>query len=212
MRTKGFATTTKNFKLISEQQRKYYKYQPQNWVQPTLSSNGTLGGSSFAVSASNEYSSSYRAYKAFDGSSSTNWLASSYSNSDLPQSLIFYNETPINVQSIKITNRGTYATYATAGNVYGCNDNSSWELIGTFTNTTATTTLANWNIDLSSNAEYYKYHKIEFTQATWSTQASNGFGVNEVDITAYTRTIVNSTEADYDFYRDVDVFKAIRSY
>lgn len=155
-----------------------------HWIQPTLSADGTLGGDSFAVSASSEYSSSYPAWKAFDNNNSNEWHANSTGTSpNLPQSLIIYNPNALNVTNIKITNRKEVATYATAGNIYGSNDNSTYTLISAFTNTTGTTALAEWNIDLSSNANYYKYYKIEFTNVTYSS-SSHSFGITQVDLTA----------------------------
>lgn len=157
-----------------------------NFTQPTLSANGTLGGDSFAVYASNNHEN-YPIWQAFDGNSSTNWLTDSALSSQFPVSVILYNPVAIKVTNIALTNRTSYATYATAGNVYGSNDNSTYTLISSFTNTSATTAGATWNIDLSSNSEHYKYYKIEFTSATFSN--SGNFGLAEVNITATYQTL-----------------------
>ena len=132
-----------------------------DWTQPKLSANGTLGGSSFAVIASSENVAGVGAYGAFDGTTSSStdcWHSNSESNSWLT----FYNPTAIKVTNLQITNRndGTYTYPIYGGVVYGSNDNSYWEQITTFTNSVLTSNTA-WNIDLSSNKNYYKYYKIE---------------------------------------------------
>ena len=159
--------------------------------QPALSANGTLGGDSFAVNVSSQYSSSYQAYMAFDNSSSTQWLTVAPASISFPVNLTVYNPVALNCTSIDITNRLTYSSYFTAGNVYGSNDNSTWTLIQTFTNSVSAPN-TKWTIDLSNNTEYYKYYKIEFTSGvvdSGTTTAS--YGLTQVDLTAtYQGTII----------------------
>lgn len=148
--------------------------------QPTLSANGTLGGDSFAVSASDSHTS-YPTYFAFDNNTSTNWLTNSYSSSQFPVNLIMYNPVAIKVTSFSITNRTGYASAPTAGNVYGSNDNSTYTLIGSFTNN-VTSISGNWTIDLSTNTSFYKYYKIEFTNGTFGNNGN--LGLSEVKLNA----------------------------
>ena len=137
------------------------KVRGKSWTQPILSANGTMGGSSFAVEANSEYSSTYAAWKAFDGiknSNSNYWHASAAD--PVPGWLTFYNPEKLNVTNIALTNY-TYSGLGvpTSGTIYGSDDNSTWTELKTWTNSNVTAG-ATWNIDLSSNTSFYKYHKI----------------------------------------------------
>lgn len=127
-----------------------------SFVQPVLSADGTLGGSSFAVSLSYAYNS-YYAYRAFDNSSST-WAASTANNY-----LIFYNPSALKVSNISITNSG-YANECISGyTLYGSSDNSNWTALVSGTNS-STAASANWNISVAeANRGFYKYHKLYAT-------------------------------------------------
>ena len=140
-----------------------------NWEQPTPTENGTLGGDTFAMYASNNYDGTlYPIYKSFDGNSSTIWY-----DSATPVDVIFYNPEALNVQSIWCQNRTDANNYAfTAGTVYGSKDNSTWTELKAFTNS-VTSQGGYWMIDLSDNTNYYKYYKMSFTSAT-----NNGTGAN----------------------------------
>lgn len=57
----------------------YMKHQYKDWIQPILSSDGTMGGDLFAVNSSSILRAGREAYKAFDGDTSTiddNWHSS----------------------------------------------------------------------------------------------------------------------------------------
>ena len=139
------------------------------WTQPVLTSNGTLGGDSFAVYASNSYNgTTYPIYKSFDGDSSTIWYDSS-----VPVDVIFYNPKPLKVTNIQCQNRTDANNYAfTAGTVYGSNDNITYTQIDTFTNSD-TTQGSTWDIDLSGNTNAYLYYKISFSSATQAGVGAN---------------------------------------
>ena len=127
------------------------------FVQPVLSSNGTLGGSSFAVSGYTDL------WKAFDGDSSTYVSAN-------PLNCTIYNPTPIKITSIDVILSGSFASLGDPGTIQGSNDNSSWTNISfTYSVSTLKCTLNNTN--------FYKYYK--FTNV--------GVGqnrINEMTITA----------------------------
>ena len=139
------------------------------WTQPTLTSNGTLGGNRFAVSASNNYdASTYPIYKSFDNDDSTIWYCSS-----APVDVIMYNPQPLKITKIQCKNRVDAANYTfTAGTVYGSNDGSSWTQLTTFTNN-VTTAGGTYDISLSSNTNFYIYYKV-----TFSTASTTGVGAN----------------------------------
>ena len=149
------------------------------WTQPILSANGTLGGSSFAVSASSEFNSSWQAYMAFDGNyTSSGWVTRGVQN---PSWITFYNPVALNVTSLTFTNRhgGSNASEVfTAGAIYGSNNNSDWTEIKTYTNS-VTACLGTWTVNLSNNSNYYKYYKITGTSFTGT---NNGF--DNIAITA----------------------------
>lgn len=111
-----------------------------------LSSNGTLGGDSFAVSANDD--GSHYAYYAFDQNSDTYWRYGASSGS-----FTFYNPEAIIVNQILYS---PYYSYPTAGEIRGSNNGSDWTTITSFTNDVNST----FTIDLSSNNTAYKYYQI----------------------------------------------------
>ena len=149
---------------------RYYKYVYEDWTQPVLTANGTMGGESFAVSATN-YRSGQEPYKAWDNNTSTYW-----GNYDLGlQDITFYNPTHLKVEKISISNVNSY-TYS-SGILYGSNDNLTWEEVGEFTNTVFT---SGETYDLVFNStKAYKYHRIH------AVSANGGYlDIGEITITA----------------------------
>lgn len=132
----------------------------EQWVQPILSANGTLGGSSFAVAASSEYSTSYQAYMAFRADFDTSYWHSA-SQTDNNWYLIFYNPTAIKVSKLDCT---AYVTNqcATGGKLQASNDGKTWTNICNFT-TNVSNQSDKFVIDARNNTNFYKYYKILFT-------------------------------------------------
>ena len=135
-----------------------------NWSQPVLTSNGTLGGNSFAVAASTEYDVSAAAYKAFDGytSGEGHYYRSRYVDIGATHTFTFFNPTALKVSNISYLNYGQTIVIPVSGTVYGSNNGSSWTTITTYTNSVYTAGQS-WNINLSGNTNYYKYYKVDFT-------------------------------------------------
>lgn len=132
------------------------------WTQPTLSANGTMGGVSFAVSASSVYSQ-YDAYYAFDNNSSTMWSVYSKGSTDLPATMTIYNPDTLRVIKITITNTSGYALAFTSGSVQAKADYmDAWtNVVSSWTNSN-TTAGSSW--DITVNSVYaYKYWRITFT-------------------------------------------------
>lgn len=147
----------------------------QDWVQPTLSANGILGGNSFACESDSNYNDFY-AYKALDGNSSTSWQSNGTTTSGTW--FKFYNPTPIKVIQITWSGTPTYGTI-TGGIIYGSNDDLVYTQLGTFSDGTTT----GGTIDLSTNTNFYKYYKI--TPTTWTdTSGTLTNGWAELTITA----------------------------
>ena len=158
------------------------------FVQPVLTADGTLGGSAFAVYASNYHSADYATYKAFNGSTSDGY-SSSVNPSSQTIYLTMYNPVAIKISSLKFTNvpSGLTSSSPNAFSVQGSNDNSGWTTIGSFTNTNNTNGVT-WSISLSG--DYYKYHRLVITSAN-TTQAYMNIG--EIDIVAMCDTSVSDS-------------------
>jgi len=167
-----------SYKLIKNKttERKYYKYKGLPWKQPILTANGTMGGNSFAVSASTEFNSNYSAYKAFDNSNTTEWATLGTHN---PSWITFYNPRPLKVSLLTLRNRTTYEAFL-EGNVYGSNDNSNWDLLTSFINS-VTDKDSTWTIDLSNNTSFYKYYKIEGTSFSGTNQGFTNIAITAVE-------------------------------
>jgi hypothetical protein len=164
---------------------RYYKYTYESWTQPTLSANGSMGGSSFACTGSAETNSNgdRKFFHAFDNNSDTYWRNNSGSGY-----ITFYNPKPLKVTNIKWS---YFYSHPTGGNVQGSDNNSTWTTIVTWTNSTA----GDFNIKLNSNTKYYKYYKINITGVNNDVIHCKG-----LTITAEERTgSVESTEDDYDY-------------
>ena len=97
------------------------------------------------------------------------------------------------------------ANYGIAtGYVSVSEDGTNWTQITTYSNS-ATAALAEWNIDLSFNTNYYKYYRIGV-----STKHATYVAIGELYLTAFTRDKQESTSSDYDFYQDETVYKSTK--
>ena len=140
-----------------------------SWSQPEISSNGTLGGSSFAVSPSSEFNTGiYAAWHAFNSDTmATNgnnaWRTRSLSVGTLHH-IIIYNPTPIKLASFSYINFGQTGISPRSGDVYGCNDGTSWNFVNSYTNSTYAVN-STWYASINSTTGY-KYHKITFLPAS----------------------------------------------
>jgi hypothetical protein len=138
------------------------------WTQPILTSNGTMGGDSFACTQDKAELQSY-AYKLFDGDNSTQWNTWSTSS---PQTgtITIYNPVPLKITSIGIINYYNFSAII----VSGSDDNTNW------TNISSTLTSNNLNQTLSlNNSNHYKYYKFvcstssqNIASYTWSINAT----------------------------------------
>lgn len=148
------------------------------WEQPILTTNGTLGGNTFACRVDSNYTD-YYGYKALDGNLSTSWQSNGTSASGTY--FIFYNPEPIRVERIDWSGTPTYGTI-TAGIVYGSNIDGDWTQLATFSGGST----SGGTMDLSSNTNYYKYYKI--TPTSWTdTSGTLTNGWAELNITAFTK-------------------------
>ena len=167
----------------------YTGSQEVSFVNPRLSSNGIMGGNSFAVAADSANSSSYSAWKVFDGTTTGSWTSG---NGGYPHWFTFYNPTPLKVSTLAVTNRSSGNNYAMKDyTVEGSNTNTdgSWVTLKTGENDVATSNLT-WYINVNSSA-FYKYHRISATSHL--SGSGNYIQIGELNITAtYITTALNS--------------------
>ena len=150
-----------------------------NWTQPNLSSNGSMGGDSFAVSSNRVQLSGNDVYKAFDGvTSGGNYF---HTESGTKTGYIdIYNPVPIKITGFTIYNQNGSANRASsAGIIYGSDNGLDWTQITTYTNSVQTAG-GTWNISLSSNSKYYNYYRIESTAGG----SDSYWTINEIKISA----------------------------
>lgn len=120
------------------------------FTQPTLSSNGTLGGSSFAVTCTNNTTNAWKPF-----------ASQLYQSTASPGTVDFiaFNPTALHVSSITIKGNGEAPYYPSAFTIYGSNDNSAWTSLGSYTNSN----YSEKTIAINSYTGFYKYHKISIT-------------------------------------------------
>lgn len=185
--TQGTSTDSTKFVIADMTDGRYLmgstvaggRYSEKNWTQPLLSTNGVLGGNSFAVHASSDAGNvSYPIYKAFDGNLTSHWRANAAAT---PSScvLTFYNPTPLRVTNFAITNRSDGSNTFDSGDVQGSNDNTKWTYVCDFTNTNHTAG-ATWMLPVNNTNKFFKYWKITPSNVSGSDNTS----IAEIKITA----------------------------
>ena len=138
--------------------------------QPVLSSNGTMGGDSFAVSCSSN-GSSRDAYKSFDGNMNTKWGV----NNTTEGWLKFYNPSALKVSSITYTPVSDYPSEDGGTiTIYGSNNDSTWVKLyeGTYDGSSS-------HVFTLTTQSFYKYYRINITNGI-----SNWPGLGELTIDA----------------------------
>lgn len=138
----------------------------RQFEQQALTSNGVLGGNTFAVDASSSRDNSYQPYCAFSlqaGDRYHAWCA----GGNPPQWITFYNPVPLNVTSITWGANGSGNSYCPkAFTIQGSNDNSNWDIL--FTGTGEHPSGQDRTSNLSDNTKYYKYYRVYVTDQTGS--------------------------------------------
>ena len=126
-----------------------------DFTQPILTANGTLGGSKFAVYASAESSTTYTAYKAMDGDTSTTWRPASAS-----ATFTLYNPKPLCVNNLSISY--SYTSYtSTIAKIEISDDNVNWTEITFVQGGTS----PNFEYTLN-NTSFAKYYRLTFGTST----------------------------------------------
>ena len=148
------------------------------FTRPNLTADGTMGGASFAVSASSTYSTSYPAYRAVDdNASNTQWRSNS---SDSAPTFTFYNPAQLKISQLEFQWANT--TYkATNFTLYASNDGLTWEQIGSYALASATV-----NTVAISQTSWYKYFRLNFTR-----NSTNYLTLRDLRITAQQKSPVS---------------------
>ena len=147
------------------------------------------------------YGANGDSYRAFDGNTST--YSQIYTNAETTKTLYFYNPNPLKITSLTFSYySGTQIQEAT---IYGSNDYSNWDEIISYTNNANPNT-----VTFPNNTLPYKYYKLYVIKAAGSAGYLGYIlsDINEITFVAQERTAVESTSSDYDFYVDVDEYKA----
>lgn len=188
-------------KVCKQIEIKYYKYTDIDWVQPALTSNGTISGDSFAVSGTQKTDGTQSIWMAFDNSSSTVWCPVAVANPANAYCII-YNPKALKVLKLTILNRNVASVHVTGYEIHGSNDNINWDLLTTGTNNVSGSS-ATWEIQVNSE-NYYEYYKFLITSGKYTSQTS--CSIAEIKIMAQEQIVVNGTEEDYDFYTEEEIY------
>ena len=133
------------------------------FVQPVLTSNGTMGGSSFAVSANESNSTAYNVF----GNTSNGWDNSQAPTESKPAEITIYNPNPLKITGINLQNSYNSANVWSKMTLLGSNTGNDWVTISTHNNSIRTANT--WvSAGVTSNS-YYKYYKFSFTSNTSNT-------------------------------------------
>ena len=168
----------------------YYKY--VDWIQPVLSANGTMGGNSFACSASSTHSSvqPYYAFNNVTGTWDKGWTAK-VSGAYLQ----WYNPIPIKINKLTIVNVPSSASgvgYITKYTIKASNSGNENDFVDILSGTNDVDYNKRWDI-IISNKNAYKYWRIYVNG--W---VQEWYNINEMYITA--QEAVESNSSDYDYY------------
>lgn len=171
----------------------YYKCTTTSWTQPTLSADGTVGGTSYACRCK-AYFTDHLAYKAFDSDkTSTIWASTSTA---VDNWIEFYSPVELIVSKVSVTNRkedipGTFGTVTLQGSLNG----TDYYDLARYTNTNSSVS-ATWSFNTSVQrpAKYLRLYAN-------SQYGSNGdIVVANISFTAQQVTAtVESTADDYTY-------------
>ena len=139
-----------------------------SWSRTALSSNGTMGGSSCAASASSQRVSGNEvgAWGAFSGETTKHWC----SNGKAPQSVTYYTPDLVRVTSMSIATRAAGNYYVTAATISISSNNSNYTTIGSYSNNTNDKGVYH-SVSLSNTSTYGHYIKINITASAGSSQS-----------------------------------------
>src|SRR6056300_310031 len=141
--------------------------------------NSTYGwttNSGWEVSAKDEFSTTYEAWKAFSKTyaSNNNWLSGSAPSENSPQWIKIKYPSQQVIKSYVIRARENASPrWPTAWKLQGSNNDSEWTDIGTEQTQTEWVPNQNKSFDLSTNTTAYQYYRLRITGARESASSSN---------------------------------------
>lgn len=159
----------------------------ENWEQPILTSEGSIGGTDYGVTASAYVgNSTYTPKNAFDGNSETYWLSNRLNEDEY---LTFYSPVPIKPSQVRLRGQSGYAP-PRSFEIQVSNDNSTWTTLysGSLANSMP------YDITCSANAtDFYNYIRIYIT-SKYTLAGGNLYAlIGEVTITGtYIKTYSTS--------------------
>lgn len=168
---------------------KYWKYIWLPWTQPVPTSDGVMGGATFACGCSGYIADGY-AYNAFSGGL---W----HSAKVYPSWLSWYNPVPIKINRIMIDvgNSSSYPDLPKNYSIQASDDGTNWITLydGVNTDTSFPATI---DVDLSNiSNNYHKYWRYYVSSGYNRTYAN----ARNVRLYAEERSVIEGTEEDYDF-------------
>ena len=184
--------------VAKRKSRKYYKYVYEDWTQPVLTSNGTIGGDAFAVRAP-QLNTIQPPYCAMDGKDSTQWYGNNY-----PIPYIFYSPQELDITKLEIRcwcDLGAFKSFEIQNSM----DGNSWQTIwsgasGLPYDVNAIHTVT---VDLSNiENRRGKYWKINFLTPVYSSSKVADMVDLFITATAKTGKVEVSASDAYDFYED----------
>lgn len=182
-----------NLYVVTTKCKKYYKNIP--FVQPTLSSNGVIGGDSFAVASQSQHEANepWHAFRnAYDGT------VYFLSGKTLSQNLYIYNPNPIKVNKFIVQNRGIDGSCLVDWRVYYKDEYG--DTVGSGWAQCASGTTSNHALGASNDLVIHDgvgFHKYWCIQAVSCTGGNNDYWAAS-RITLDAQEIVEGTAGDYD--------------
>lgn len=144
---------------------------------PTLTANGTMGGSSYACAASHE---NQPAWWAFDGDTTTGercwWTNHGVTSVSNPCWITYYSPEAIKVSKVILENEVATPASPKTGKIQGSNDNSTWADLADIN---VSNNDSGYQTTIEVNAKVaYKYIRFYFTES-WET---GGVSIQEINI------------------------------
>lgn len=166
------ADSTTLLALMSDNNASDYLVRSKSWATasglvPTMTSDTTPSGE---CSATNPRSG-YEAYKAFDNV----YTSAYYTTDNLPVNLTYHFPSAIAVRKFKIAFGGdnTGYNYSVTYKIRGSQDNSTWEDLGSYTDS-GTVGNNNYHEHSFSNSTEYSYYQVYITDKSYTFTTNNG--------------------------------------
>ena len=165
----------------------------RTWVQPVLTSNGIMGGSDFACSASTERGTgnNWKAWRVFDGSNSDSAKDCWHSlDNDIPGFLSWYTSKPIKIKDITLINRPGRTVDAPASvenfEIQYSDDNSKWFTVLSGKNPIGLLLSSNFVVNASTAHNYWRIYITSTYNTDYYTYAIGEININADELVSVT--------------------------